>query len=75
MEGLNENCTMISNGIIHLLQSYIVTYKRNLRKYFLLRMSYCIMKISNKDLFVGYAAIANIAEDALKEYGDLALLK
>ena len=33
------------------------------------------MKISNKDLFVGYAAIVNIPEDALKEYGDLAPLK
>ena len=75
MEGLNEICTAISSENIQLLKSYIVTYRKKLEEVVFAEEEFLHKKISNKDIYVDYGAMEDIAEDAVKQYGDLTALK
>ena len=75
MEGLNEIRTVISSENIQLLRSYIVTYRDKLEEEVFVEEEFLHKKISNKDVHVDYGAMADIPEDAVKQYGDLTALK
>ena len=67
MEGLNEIHTAISSGNIQVIQSYIVTYRKKLKE--------AVFALSNKDVYVDYGAMGDIAEYAVRQYGDLTEIK
>ena len=75
MEGLNEVRTAISSKNIKLLQSYIVTYRKKLDEVIFVEEEFLHKNICNKDVYMDYGAMADIPEDAVKQYGDLTALK
>ena len=68
-------CTAISSENIQLLQSYIVTYRKKLEEVAFVEEEFLHRKISNKDVYVDYGAMADIPEDAVKQYGFSTALK
>ena len=64
MEDLNEIRTAISSENIQLLQSYIATYRKKLEEVFFIEEGFLYNKISKKDIYVDYGAMA---EDAVKQ--------
>ena len=68
-------CTAISNENIQLLQRYIVTYRKKLEEVAFVEEEFLHRKISNKDVYVDYGAMADIPEDAVKQYGFSTALK
>ena len=66
MEGLNEICTLISSENIQLLQSYIVTYRKKIEEVVFVKKEFLHKKISKKDVYVDYGAMADIPQDAVK---------
>ena len=75
MEGLNEICTAISRENIQLLQSCTVTYGKKLEEVVFVEEEFLLKKISNKSIYMDYGAMADIPEYAVKQYGDLTVLK
>ena len=75
MEGLNEICTLISSENIQLLQSYIVTYRKKIEEVVFVKKEFLHKKISKKDVYVDYGAMADIPQDAVNQYDDLRALK
>ena len=75
MEGLNEIRTAISSENIQLLLSYIVAYRKKLEEVVFVQEEFLHKKLSNKDVYVDYGAMADIPEDAVKQYGYLTALK
>ena len=75
MDGLNEIRTAINSKNIYLQQCYIVTYRKKLEKVLFVEEEFLQTNISNKDVYVDYGAMADIPEDAVKQYGDLTALK
>ena len=75
MEGLNEICTLISSENIQLLQSYIVTYRKKIEEVVFFKKEFLHKKISKKDVYVDYGAMADIPQDAVNQYDDLRALK
>ena len=80
MEGLNGNHTAISSKNIQLLQSYNVTkllaiYRKKLDEVAFVEEELLYKKISKKDVYVDYGALAVIPQVAVKQYGDLTALK
>ena len=75
VEGLNDIRTTISSENIQLLQSYIVTYRKKLEEVVFVEEEFLLKKISNRNVYVDYGAMADIPEDAVKQYGDLTALK
>ena len=72
IEDLNEILNAISSENIQLLRSYIVTYGNKLEEViFFFEEEFLLKKISNKDVYVDYGVMADIPEDAAKQYGDL----
>ena len=67
MEGLNEIRTVFSSEDIQLLQSYIVNYRKKLEEGVFVEKEFLDKKISKKDVFVNYSAMADISEDADKQ--------
>ena len=74
MEGLNETPTAISSENIQLLEIYIVTYRKKLEEVIFVKENFLHKKISNKDVY-DHGSIADIAEDAVEQNGDLTALK
>ena len=64
MEGLNEIRTAISSENILLLQSYNVTFRKKLEEVSFVKGDFLYKKISNKDVYKEYGAMADILEDA-----------
>ena len=62
-------CNAISSQNISLLQSCIVTYRKKLERVVFVEEEFLHKKISNKDVYVDHSAMANIPEDAVKQYG------
>ena len=75
MEGLNEICTLISSENIQLLQSYIVTYRKKIEEVVFVKKEFLHKKISKKDVYVDYGAMADIPQDAVNQYDNLRALK
>ena len=75
MEGLNEIRTAISSENIQLLLSYIVAYRKKLEEVVFVQEEFLHKKLINKDVYVDYGAMADIPEDAVKQYGYLTALK
>ena len=69
--------TAISSENIQLLQSYIATYRKKLEEVAFVEEEFLYKKISKKDVYVDYGAMADIsqAQVAVKQYGDLTALK
>ena len=59
MESLNEIRVAISSENIQLLQSYIVTYRTKLEEVAFVKEEFLYKKISNKDVYVDYGAMAD----------------
>ena len=72
---MNEIRIAISSKNIQLLQSYIKTYRKKLENVVFDEEEFLHKKISNKDVYVDYGAIADIPEDAVNQYGELTILK
>ena len=66
MEGLNDILTAISSENIHLLQSYITTYRKKLEEVVFVEEDFLYKKISKKDVYVDYRATAVIPQVAVK---------
>ena len=73
MEGLNEIRTAISSENIQLLQNYILTYRKKLKKVVFVEEERLHKKISNKD--EDYGAMGDFPEHAVRQYDDLTELK
>ena len=71
MEGLNDIRTAISSENIQLLQ----TYRKKLEEVVFVEEEFLYKKISKKDVYVDYGATAIIPQVAVKQYGDLTVLK
>ena len=65
MEDLNDFCTAISSEFIQLLQSYIATYRKKLEKLVFVEEVFLDKKISKKDVYVDYGAMADIPQVAV----------
>ena len=65
MEDLNDFRTAISSEFIQLLQSYIATYRKKLEKLVFVEEVFLDKKISKKDVYVDYGAMADIPQVAV----------
>ena len=65
MEDLNDFRTAISSEFIQLLQSYIATYRKKLETLVFVEEVFLDKKISKKDVYVDYGAMADIPQVAV----------
>ena len=68
IEALREICTEISSVNIQLVQSYFVAHRDKLEKVFFDDKESLHKKLSKKDVFGDYGAMADIPELAVKQY-------
>ena len=66
MKGLNDIGTAISSENVQLLQSYIATYRKKLEEVAFVEKEFLYKKISKKDVYVDYGAMADIPQVAVK---------